>query len=107
MNVSIISTTTSQVKALAKDILALGINTVDSYDIHQTIWDLRQSLDPVAKDNKAVSVISAGWDPGSDSMVRALVKAAAPKGDRKSTRLNSSHVAISYAVFCLKKKSNE
>src|SRR5690625_5593772 len=27
-------------------------------------------------------------------------------GDRKSTRLNSSHVAISYAVFCLKKKNN-
>src|SRR5699024_12065450 len=27
--------------------------------------------------------------------------------DRKSTRLNSSHVSISYAVFCLKKKSNE
>src|SRR5690625_6688695 len=27
-------------------------------------------------------------------------------GDRKSTRLNSSHVAISYAVFCLKKKIN-
>src|SRR5690625_6704344 len=28
------------------------------------------------------------------------------KEDRKSTRLNSSHVAISYAVFCLKKKKN-
>src|SRR5690625_6098859 len=28
----------------------------------------------------------------------------ADQGDRKSTRLNSSHVAISYAVFCLKKK---
>src|SRR5216684_6123788 len=28
----------------------------------------------------------------------------APKGDRKSTRLNSSHGYISYAVFCLKKK---
>src|SRR5699024_11854486 len=27
-------------------------------------------------------------------------------GDRKSTRLNSSHVSISYAVFCLKKKKN-
>src|SRR5690349_23647592 len=27
--------------------------------------------------------------------------------DRKSTRLNSSHVEISYAVFCLKKKNNE
>src|SRR6266496_6018666 len=30
--------------------------------------------------------------------------AAAQRGDRKSTRLNSSHVEISYAVFCLKKK---
>src|SRR5690625_6615073 len=29
-----------------------------------------------------------------------------PTLDRKSTRLNSSHVAISYAVFCLKKKKN-
>src|SRR5690625_6334278 len=28
-----------------------------------------------------------------------------PSSDRKSTRLNSSHVAISYAVFCLKKKT--
>src|SRR5690625_6343599 len=28
-------------------------------------------------------------------------------GDRKSTRLNSSHVAISYAVFCLKEKNNK
>src|SRR5690625_5647402 len=30
-----------------------------------------------------------------------------PESDRKSTRLNSSHVAISYAVFCLKKKKGE
>src|SRR2546421_12439833 len=30
----------------------------------------------------------------------------APRGDRKSTRLNSSHDQISYAVFCLKKKKN-
>src|SRR5437660_2780898 len=29
-----------------------------------------------------------------------------PEQDRKSTRLNSSHVAISYAVFCLKKKTS-
>src|SRR3712207_6983549 len=44
--------------------------------------------------------------------VRADVAAArlfdppAPDGDRKSTRLNSSHANISYAVFCLKKKTN-
>src|SRR5690606_40251174 len=30
-----------------------------------------------------------------------------PVGDRKSTRLNSSHVKISYAVFCLKKKKEQ
>src|SRR5438067_10881064 len=30
-----------------------------------------------------------------------------PDGDRKSTRLNSSHVSISYAVFCLKKKKKK
>src|SRR5207249_6373574 len=35
---------------------------------------------------------------------RVLV-AAHDRGDRKSTRLNSSHVSISYAVFCLKKKN--
>src|SRR5690625_6838864 len=35
----------------------------------------------------------------SDELARQLVRQ-----DRKSTRLNSSHVAISYAVFCLKKK---
>src|SRR5258705_555932 len=29
------------------------------------------------------------------------------KGDRKSTRLNSSHLGISYAVFCLKKKKRQ
>src|ERR1022692_3591820 len=33
--------------------------------------------------------------------------AAIPAGDRKSTRLNSSHLVISYAVFCLKKKKND
>src|SRR5438067_12490505 len=33
--------------------------------------------------------------------------AAAGAPDRKSTRLNSSHVSISYAVFCLKKKKNK
>src|SRR5690242_20948669 len=35
---------------------------------------------------------------------RAPAAAAGPRPDRKSTRLNSSHMSISYAVFCLKKK---
>src|SRR2546426_9263308 len=35
---------------------------------------------------------------------QVLVKVLSIEGDRKSTRLNSSHLVISYAVFCLKKK---
>src|SRR2546430_11342924 len=38
------------------------------------------------------------------SLGRGIGAGSAPKGDRKSTRLNSSHSQISYAVFCLKKK---
>src|SRR5207249_10565667 len=37
----------------------------------------------------------------------SLDAAVLPAADRKSTRLNSSHVSISYAVFCLKKKNNK
>src|SRR5256886_10546666 len=36
--------------------------------------------------------------------IRAVLEVVEPKRDRKSTRLNSSHSQISYAVFCLKKK---
>src|SRR6266581_5120196 len=35
-----------------------------------------------------------------------FIRVTAPELDRKSTRLNSSHPSISYAVFCLKKKRN-
>src|SRR5687768_16880968 len=40
-----------------------------------------------------------------DELVRQQVKSIIPEGDRKSTRLNSSHGDTSYAVFCLKKKT--
>src|SRR5256885_8091750 len=38
---------------------------------------------------------------------RAIDLSALGRGDRKSTRLNSSHLVISYAVFCLKKKKKK
>src|SRR3712207_8095789 len=44
-------------------------------------------------------------DPGCVGVVGAVAIAVAPGRDRKSTRLNSSHANISYAVFCLKKKN--
>src|SRR5699024_12495885 len=42
--------------------------------------------------------------PGGAGLVQYQQVRRAGQGDRKSTRLNSSHVSISYAVFCLKKK---
>lgn len=80
VDVAILCTPTRRVEAFAKECLALGIHTVDSYDIHGGIADLRRSLAEVAKQHNAVSVISAGWDPGSDSVVRTLMEAMAPKG---------------------------
>ena len=80
VDVAILATPTRKVEAYAKEILAMGINTVDSFDIHTGIADLRRSLDSVAKAHHAVSVISAGGDPGSDSVVRALLEAMVPKG---------------------------
>src|SRR5437660_6924639 len=44
-----------------------------------------------------------GMDPGHRQPA-GMARVDDPLRDRKSTRLNSSHVAISYAVFCLKKK---
>lgn len=80
VDVAILATPTRSVESYAKDILALGINTVDSFDIHTQITALRRSLDESAKAAGAVSIISAGWDPGSDSVVRTLLQAIAPKG---------------------------
>lgn len=80
VDVAILATPTRRVETYAKEILALGINTVDSFDIHTQIPALRRSLGESAKAAGAVSIISAGWDPGSDSVVRTLMQAIAPKG---------------------------
>ncbi len=80
VDVAILATPTRKVEDFAKKILAKGINTVDSFDIHGQISTLRKNLGEVAREHGKVSVISAGWDPGSDSVVRALLEAVAPKG---------------------------
>ena len=80
VQVAVLATPTRKVEEYAKKCLALGINTVDSFDIHTQIVDRRRSLDAAAKASGAVSVISAGWDPGSDSIVRTLMQSLAPKG---------------------------
>lgn len=80
IDVALLCSPTRAIKELAKSILSLGINTVDSFDVHSEIVSLKTELDEVAKKHDRVAVISAGWDPGSDSIVRTLMLAMAPKG---------------------------
>ena len=79
-DVVLICTPTREVAKFAAVLASRGICTVDSFDIHGQIWNLRSSLDAVCMANRSVSIVSAGWDPGSDSMVRALLMSLAPKG---------------------------
>ena len=79
-DVAILCTPTRKVEEYALEALALGMNTVDSFDIHTQIADLRRTLNEAAAKAGKVSIISAGWDPGSDSIVRTLLQACAPKG---------------------------
>lgn len=80
VDVAILCTPTRKVEEYAKEALSLGIHTVDSFDIHTQIPALRSELGKVAREHQTVSIISAGWDPGSDSVVRTLLEAIAPKG---------------------------
>ncbi|MGN0226906.1 MAG: diaminopimelate dehydrogenase [Paludibacteraceae bacterium] len=79
-DVVLVCTPTREVQKFAAVLAARGICTVDSFDIHGQIWNLRTALNPVCLTNKTVSVIAAGWDPGTDSMIRALLTAMSPKG---------------------------
>src|SRR5207253_10486877 len=64
--------------------------------LHREDEDL--GLGPLAKERRDhLETVAVGHHDVHQDHVRL-------QGDRKSTRLNSSHVAISYAVFCLKKK---
>ena len=80
VDVAILATPTRSCEEDAQQILPLGINTVDSFDIHTEISGYRQRMDELCKKTGRVSVIAAGWDPGSDSVVRTLIESLAPKG---------------------------
>jgi diaminopimelate dehydrogenase len=80
VDVAIVCSPSRLVEQTAAAILARGICTVDSFDIHSEIVGMRARLDTIARGHGAVAIVSAGWDPGSDSVVRALLEACAPKG---------------------------
>ena len=80
VDVVVLSLPSREVPEYAQRLLEAGVSTVDSFDIHSQIVATRRQLSAVAQKGGAVSVLSAGWDPGSDSVVRCLMEAIAPKG---------------------------
>src|SRR5690625_1527842 len=76
------------------------------FNIHYNQIEPRKDLDVIMVAPKAPghTVRSEFVKGGGIPDLIAIHQDASGKADRKSTRLNSSHVAISYAVFCLKKK---
>src|SRR2546430_12268523 len=70
---------------------------------------LFRSIEPTAANKRKNALIKDteyGVQPIKLPLLEVAIKAEEVWGDRKSTRLNSSHSQISYAVFCLKKKSS-
>ena len=81
VDVALLCSPSRSIPTITEQYLKLGINTVDSFDIHgEALWNLRQQLEKAGKQYGTVSIISAGWDPGSDSVMRTLMEAMAPKG---------------------------
>src|SRR5262245_63546461 len=107
---------------LAEDIHALGVRTVfglmsdDTAVFAVTLDGLGVKFVGARHENNAIAMAEGyayatgelgvaviGRGPATANGLHAAVAASR---DRKSTRLNSSHLGISYAVFCLKKKNN-
>src|SRR5699024_12498174 len=68
------------------------------------IWRLGQGL-PDRHQRRGPMAPVHGPGRGGKELLQRSVRGHGHQRDRKSTRLNSSHVSISYAVFCLKKKN--
>jgi diaminopimelate dehydrogenase len=80
IDVAILCLPSRAVPDIAATLLSKGISTVDSFDIHSNIVDVRSKLDIIAKENNCAAITAAGWDPGTDSIVRTLMMAMLPKG---------------------------
>src|SRR5258707_4343584 len=70
----------------------------DTFAAHGTVLEANLMMDRATGRPRGFAFITMSTDQEAQSAINAL------NGDRKSTRLNSSHANISYAVFCLKKK---
>ncbi|MCL2839856.1 MAG: diaminopimelate dehydrogenase [Defluviitaleaceae bacterium] len=79
-DVAILCTPSRSIPEVAEVFLTQGISTIDSYDIHKDIWELRERLDIAAKKGGSTAIVSVGFDPGGDSVIRTLFEVFAPQG---------------------------
>src|SRR5207253_9007310 len=106
-----------QATTIFPDNLAVGTAGDEAFAYHQGLFEARElrrlgvdvNFGPVLdvltdRYSPNIGIRSYGKDPAVVTRYGLARIKGMQKGDRKSTRLNSSHVAISYAVFCLKKK---
>src|SRR3712207_8628466 len=77
-----------------------------SADIEQKLREIRGEVDEIGESSKNYALI-AGAVAAVAVVGFAYLLGKRKAKDRKSTRLNSSHANISYAVFCLKKKTSK
>lgn len=81
VDVAILSIPSRVVPSYAPLFLKKGINTVDSFDIHgDSMAAHKEELSRWAHESGRVAVLGAGWDPGVDSVARALFLAMTPRG---------------------------
>lgn len=69
------------IPAAAIGILKSGIGTVDCFDMYgDDLLAVKKELHEISVENRVVSISAAGWDPGTDSIIRTIFEIAAPKG---------------------------
>src|SRR5690242_21257073 len=74
---------------------------------YTTLFRSHRTVGHVVKSQRGIFSVLAHPQAGQLAHLFCAQKAADLNRDRKSTRLNSSHMSISYAVFCLKKKKKK
>src|SRR2546430_4363052 len=101
-NAEIVSDWTDDAKKIETELKAFR-KKGDPHLFDAVLAVVEDALRPLSAQKRAIVVVSDGLDRGSKTNFKQALSAL--QSDRKSTRLNSSHSQISYAVFCLKKKN--
>src|SRR5207253_4690584 len=105
---SMASNLTGQVRNIAEVATAIASGDLSkkiTVDVRGEILLLKETLNTMVEQLRsfAAEVTRVAREVGTEGRLGGAVPPSCSASDRKSTRLNSSHVAISYAVFCLKK----